>query len=361
MAAKSWPAQSEMQIKRPIKVKGATATPTLENEQLPTSEDLRRLFFSADEPDGVACALTARAGLRPGPRPLFRFWAPRSKSRPVAPKLFEGGRLTSHGVAAPSFLIQEMTSAQFARAVARDPLVVLPVGALEGHGLHLPLGADVFQPMALASVLAKKRGALVLPPLCYGCCGATRSLPGTVSLEFGTLLRVAEDLLEDLHRNGLRKVLVLSGHGEGGHMAALRESALRAALRHPDFRLAVLCDYDFAYELLGKKGFPAHDGHAGHLETSRLLALVPDLVMAHGRVKPDWPAFGRFEIVGNPENRWRTGVQGNPRKATARDGRRANAHVERRALQLVDSLFAIGASTSPFSMPRHEKRRARKK
>jgi creatinine amidohydrolase len=252
-----------------------------------------------------------------------------------------------------------MTSTEFARAVARDPLVVLPAGALEGHGPHLPLGADVFQPLALARALAKQRGALILPPLWYGSCIATRHLPGTVSLELGTLLRVVEDLLEDLHRNGVRKVLVLSGHGESGHMTALREGARRVASRHPELRLAVLCDYDFAYELLGEQGFPARDGHAGHMETSRLLALAPRLVKGHRRVKPDWPGSGRFVIIGNQENRWKSGVMGDPRRANAGAGKRANAHVERRALELIDGLFGRGARAPAVDAPRGRKRKAR--
>ncbi len=222
----------------------------------------------------------------------------------------------------------------------RKPLVVLPVGALEEHGPHLPLSADILQPMALARALAKKRGALILPPLWYGYCSSTRPFPGTVSLEVETLMAVARDLLGDIYRNGARKVLVLSGHAGASHMAALREGAKRVAAAHDDLKVAVLSDYDFAYELLGTDGIPGKDGHAGFVETSRVLALAPRLVKGHTRVKPDWPTFNRFEIVGKPEKKWKTGVMGDPRKATAAVGRRVNRHIERRALELVDEVFA---------------------
>ena len=193
--------------------------------------------------------------------------------------------------------------------------------------------------MALARFLARKRRALVLPPLCYGSCWETRHLAGTISLEAATLRKVAQDILEDLYRNGARKVLVLSGHGGGPHMMALREGAQRVAVRHPNLRAAVLCDYNFAYELLGKDGFPQRDGHAGYIETSRLLAVAPRLVKGHTRVRPDWPGFGRFEIVSAPEKRWRSGVMGDPRRANALAGRRVNAFIERRLLELVDEIF----------------------
>lgn len=235
--------------------------------------------------------------------------------------------------------IENMTSTEFARAIRRNPLVILPVGALEEHGPHLPLSADVLQPMALAKALAKKRGALILPPLWYGYCSSTRPFPGTVSLEVETLLAVARDLVADLYRNGVRKLLVLSGHAGSSHMAALREGAKRVAAAHDDLRVAVLTDYDFAYDLLGKDGVPARDGHAGFVETSRVLAVAPRLVKGHTRVRPDWPTFHRFEIAGKPERKWRTGVQGDPRRATAAAGRRVNAYVEMRALAVVDEFF----------------------
>lgn len=241
---------------------------------------------------------------------------------------------------ADASLVEEMTSTEFARAVKRNPLVVLPVGALEEHGPHLPLSADIVQPLALARALAKKRGALVLPPLWYGYCSSTRPFPGTVSLEVDTLRRVARDLVADIYRNGVRKLLVLSGHAGSGHMAALREGAKEVAGRHDDYRIAVLTDYDFAYELLGKDGIPARDGHAGFVETSRVLAFSPRLVKGHGRVKPDWPTYNRFEILGKPEKKWKTGVQGDPRRASSVAGRKVNAHVERRTLELVDEVFA---------------------
>lgn len=235
--------------------------------------------------------------------------------------------------------VEQMTSADFARAIKRNPLVILPVGALEEHGPHLPLAADILQPTALAKALAKQRRALILPPFWYGYCSSTRPFPGTVSIEVDTLRLVARDLVEDIYRNGVRKLLVLSGHAGSGHMAALREGAKEVAARHDDYRIAVLTDYDFAYELLGKDGVPAKDGHAGFVETARVLAVAPRLVKGHTRVKPDWPTFSRFEILGKPEKKWKTGVHGDPRKASAAAGRKINGYVERRMIEMVDEIF----------------------
>lgn len=235
--------------------------------------------------------------------------------------------------------IEDLTSTEFAREVRRNPLVILPVGALEEHGPHLPLSADIVQPMKLARAIAAKRNALILPPFWYGYCSSTRNFPGTVSIEVDTLRMVARDLVADIYRNGIRKLLVLSGHAGAGHMSALREGAKEVAARHDDYKIVVLTDYEFAYELLGKDGIPAKDGHAGFVETSRMLAAAPKLVKGHTRVKPDAPTYHKLEIVGRPEKQWKSGVHGDPRKASAAVGRRVDAHVLKRTLELVDEVF----------------------
>ena len=237
-------------------------------------------------------------------------------------------------------LVEDMTSTEFAREIRRNPLVILPVGALEEHGPHLPLSADIVQPMKLARAIAAKRRALILPPFWYGYCSSTRNFPGTVSIEVDTLRLVARDLVADIYRNGVRKLLVLSGHAGAGHMAALREGAMEVAKLHDDYRIVVLTDYDFAYELLGTDGIPADDGHAGFVETSRVMAAAPRLVKGASKVKPDKPGFRRQEIVAHAEKRWKTGVQGDPRKASAAIGRKVDAHVLKRTLALIDEVFA---------------------
>ena len=83
----------------------------------------------------------------------------------------------------------------------------------------------------------------------------------------------------ELARNGVNNVLVLSGHAGSGHMAAIRLGAQSAVESNDRLKVMVLSDYDIAYDLAGKE-FPASDGHAGQIETSRMLAIRPDLVGA---------------------------------------------------------------------------------
>ena len=176
----------------------------------------------------------------------------------------------------------DLDSRSFERRLRSNPLVILPVGALEAHGPHLPLGADQIQAEATALALADRVDALVAPTVPYGSAPGARRFPGTISLSIAQLEVHVAGVLSELARSGVKRILVLSGHGERGHMAALREAADSAMQAHPGVRIVVLCDYEFVYELRGTEA-PASDGHAGLLETSRVLALAPETV---GEARP---------------------------------------------------------------------------
>lgn len=214
--------------------------------------------------------------------------------------------------------------------------MILPVGALEAHGPHLPLGADQIQAEATATALAERTNALIAPTLPYGSAPGARRFPGTVSLSISQLSTHAEGVLTELARSGVRRVLVLSGHAERGHMAALREAADGAMRAHPGLRAAVLSDYDFVYELRGKES-PASDGHAGLLETSRVMALAPDTV---GSERPVVENRRSPFLPGSPtDEEWPESVMGDPRPATAELGRRVQEHVLARLEETVRTLL----------------------
>lgn len=228
--------------------------------------------------------------------------------------------------------IDQMDSRTLEREAKKGKLLILPVGALEAHGPHIPLSADMIQAEATAESLAERIDALVAPGLPYGICPGTREFPGTVSLRLESLSNTVADLLDDFHRFGFRRVLILSGHGAGNHMAALREGAGRAVSHHHDLKVAALCDYDFVYELRGKDA-PADDGHGGLLETSRVMALAPDLV-GHERPKVDYRV--PHSLVGPiTSEMWPESVIGDTTHASAVLGEKVQAHVLDRLVETV--------------------------
>ena len=79
-------------------------------------------------------------------------------------------------------IIEEMTSQEFLTGLTKTQTVLIPVGATEGHGAHLPLGTDSFQAIDVCRALSERRPVFVAPPILYGVCRSTSQHPGTLSL-----------------------------------------------------------------------------------------------------------------------------------------------------------------------------------
>ncbi|HIH01514.1 TPA: creatininase family protein [Thermoplasmata archaeon] len=234
--------------------------------------------------------------------------------------------------------IDEMTSPEFAREVKRDPLVILPFGSVEEHGSHLPLGTDSMQCEEVVRRIAERFDALVLPPIRYGECRTTRNFPGTITLRSETVQSLAFDIVSELARHGVKKVLVLSGHAGSGHMAAIRLGVQRAVEVSPAVKAMVLSDYDIAYDLAGKE-FPRDDGHAGQIETSRMLGIRPDLVGRSrpvGRTRPP-----KYMILPEPEKFIPTGVMGDSRGSSAEKGGRIDEYIVDNLSEVVARNFGV--------------------
>ncbi len=233
-------------------------------------------------------------------------------------------------------LLADLDSRSLERRLATNPIVIVPIGALEAHGPHLPLGADQIQAEATAVAVAEQLGALVAPTIPYGSAPGARRFPGTVSLSLAELGTYVAAVLGELARSGARRLLVLSGHAETGHMAALREAGDRTARDRPGVKVVVLSDYDFVYELRGKES-PTTDGHAGLLETSRILAITPERV---GRERPNVEYRHSRFVPGSPTPAdWPESVIGDTRPASRALGEKVQAHVVARLLETIPQLL----------------------
>jgi creatinine amidohydrolase len=235
----------------------------------------------------------------------------------------------------------ELTMREVKECAKTRNVVILPVGSVEEHGEHLPLCTDSIQPEYVAVEVAKKTNCIIAPTLKYGVCNSTRNFPGTISICFDSLRRIMYDILGELIRNGYRRILVLSGHADQAHMTALRLAA-QAALRRCEKetrddrpRIMVCSDYDFAYELKGKY-FSEKDGHAGAIETSRVMSIGPDLVRKIG--KKSYVDLPRFEIISDMQSFFPSGVMGDPTKASVEKGKVINSYVVEHVAALVEEL-----------------------
>jgi len=232
--------------------------------------------------------------------------------------------------------IEEMTSKEFAEAMKREPIVFLPMGATEAHGIHLPLATDCYQPEALCAALTKEFDGLMAPSVRYGHHSSTRNLPGTIGIESETLKALVMDILTSMHRQGIRKVVLVSGHAGTIHLAAIRDAA-EEVVRDTGMRLMVLSDYDIAYKYPIKSDPDCPDGHGGLVETSRVLALRPELVKS--KRKRGKFLSQDFMVIADPERCYPAGMVGDPNKATAELGGDINRFIFDRMCSLIKDNF----------------------
>ena len=237
--------------------------------------------------------------------------------------------------------LDELSTCEAKAAADKGTVVIFPVGSVEEHGAHLPLCTDSLQAEYVAFEVAKKTGCLLAPPFRMGICNAGHNFPGTISIRFNTLFAVVRDVLSELVRNGFCRVIVLTGHAGFTHTTALRLAAQEVVKQNQDAgkrktRVMVLSDCDFAFEMKDKLGFNKNDGHAGAIETSRIMAIRPDLIKAKG--EPSFPEMPRFEVVANPEKYFPSGVNGDPTQATQTKGQELNEYVIDQLIKLIDEL-----------------------
>ncbi|NLN71342.1 MAG: creatininase family protein [Thermoplasmatales archaeon] len=225
--------------------------------------------------------------------------------------------------------IDEMTSEDFREAVIKGATVILPLGATEAHGPHLPLGTDTFQPEYVAERVAEMNdNVLVAPVMPYGQHSSMRNVAGTIGISFDTLRAFVTDVLNYLIADGIRRIVIISGHAGTSHMCAITE-ACRAVVGRRDVRIAFFSDYDIASEMTNVE----NDGHGGLVETSRILDIRPDLVRGArpvGTYKSHGHLVLRDGSVCFPE-----GMAGDTRDSTPEFGKEINDYVVRAVSEII--------------------------
>ncbi|HPE63436.1 MAG TPA: creatininase family protein [Methanothrix sp.] len=213
-------------------------------------------------------------------------------------------------------LLEEMTWTEIEAGLEKTRTVILPVGATEEHGPHLPTFTDTIQAIEVAKEVARRRPVFVAPPVHYGVCRSTRGFPGTISISPEALRILVLDLLFAFRDSGFEAVLILTGHAGGQHLAALKEAAERAVASR-DLRVSLVSDFD----LIDSSDVETPgDGHAGEIETSRMLVIREDLV----RSLPEkhFPPRPRYLIMRDVRHLMGNGIMGDPSKASKEKGER---------------------------------------
>jgi creatinine amidohydrolase len=175
--------------------------------------------------------------------------------------------------------LEELSSPQFADAVEKSGGVcVIPLGVIEKHGTHLPLGTDMFEARESVIQAAEKEYAVVFPPYFAGQIFEARHQPGTIAYSNDLLWQMLDETCRELARNGLKKIILFNGHG--GNTSFLQYFCQSQLSEERDYIVVLFqgtADPEFDREIESLKK-AAVDGHAGEEETSMMFYIRPDLV-----------------------------------------------------------------------------------
>jgi creatinine amidohydrolase len=246
-------------------------------------------------------------------------------------------------------LLETMTSPEVGGCIEANVPLILPVGAVEQHGPHLPLGTDGFIPHELAKRVAIGRRVIVAPPVFYGAysrprTGGGRHFPGSVGLPGRTLEPVVGGLLGDWMRQGFRRVMVLNGHFENAW--TLLEAIEGAIEPYTATHRALLLHW---WDQVGPEdvarifgdSFPGWEAeHASITETSMLEFLRPDLVRTDLKAKGGAKRLTTYDIFPPTEDiLWPNGIGFSALPASADLGRQLVDVLVERIAGILDDEF----------------------
>ena len=239
-----------------------------------------------------------------------------------------------HGYIPPHRFLPYLSWTDIAALPDREnTVIVLPVGAIEQHGPHLPCSVDsVISSGVLGKALEKlppEVRAFGLAPITYGKSDEHLHFPGTMTLTGPTLLATITELGESVYRAGFRKLLLANGHG--GQPQVLEMAARELRLRHGDF---VIVPHGVSRVANASGKYISEQErrqamHAGHAETALMMALAPDTVHMERAVANFPPVFPSkiLSADGRPACAWTardfgpSGVIGDPFNATPAQGK----------------------------------------
>ena len=200
----------------------------------------------------------------------------------AAPALGTGDVLAQAASASadkPAVRWEELTAPAFVRAVERSAATaVIPLGIVEKHGPHLPLGTDMINIREVALRAAAEEYTIVFPPYFAGQIFEARHQPGTLAYSERLMWDLLQETVDELGRNGIRKIILVNGHGGNNNFLPFFCQAQLA--RRQDYAVYLFQpttdpEADAEIQKLRKTTM---DMHGGDVETSTMMAHRPDLV-----------------------------------------------------------------------------------
>ena len=180
-------------------------------------------------------------------------------------------------------LWEELTAKEFGEARDKSHgTCLVPIGVIEKHGDHLPLGTDMYMARKLAEDVARIEPVVVFPYYFFGQIAEARHCPGTIAIKPSLMYELLEEICKEISRNGFKKIVILNGHG--GNPSFLNYFIQSTLYKKNDYAVYCITGYlqpddssldNKIKDIFGEDYF---DYHAGSAETSEVLSVRPDLV-----------------------------------------------------------------------------------
>ncbi len=195
----------------------------------------------------------------------------------------------------PKVEIARMSWVEAKAAAQEKRTVLIPVGCLEQHGRHIPLGSDSMVADYYAIEVAKRSGAVTMPPINYGWSPFFRGFTGSISIKPATLEALLNDIVEGLMEQGFDHLIFVSNH-------ASNEPMIEHVAQEVKRRTGLVTAMVFPWRMVQEFGADLHPkeawGHGAEPETSVILALWPEDVDMSAAVEGKTRPFQGFEMSG---------------------------------------------------------------
>ncbi|UCH95194.1 MAG: creatininase family protein [Candidatus Aminicenantes bacterium] len=181
---------------------------------------------------------------------------------------------------AKALVLQEMSWLDVKEYLKTNDMVIIPLGATEQHGPHLPLGSDYYEAFGISKIISEKTGVVVVQVLFVGYSIYHSGFPGTLSIKPETMEKVLFETVEVLLKYGFRRFMFLNYHG-GNNI--VQDNVIHR-INHSTKGIAVAIGIGNSIQKEDEGDF--FDWHSGKSETSIMLYLRPDLVRMDRAEKP---------------------------------------------------------------------------
>ena len=244
---------------------------------------------------------------------------------------------------------EELTSADFVKAThLSQGLCILPMGVVEKHGQHLPLGTDVFIARELSLLAARTEYAVVFPFWYAGQIFEARHQPGTISYSPELLFRLLDETCREISRNGFKKILLVNGHGGNTNLIQyFCQTQLESERDYSVYFFNAELDPETNLRIRAMRKSTT-GGHADEVESSQMAYIRPDLTHIDRATSDSGEDLNRLPLPGAYTGIWWYAKYPNHYAGDAKD---ANPELgqyvmEKRVEKLAEVIRTIKADTT---------------